>query len=152
MEEREEGKKGRVEIVVSSLFLSHDLSFLSLTHTISLMPRVSVKFEGGRFLHQVYIRWFVLSRAYTLAAPTISLFTLLSSIYSCFRRLDSKTYLPEQRFSLSVFLCPCVHTYEQNPNAPSPLGQMAPNDGIPGGPMGPGFFPVSLQTSSIRTS
>lgn len=27
--------------------------------------------------------------------------------------------------------------------APSPLGQIPPNEGMPGGPMGPGFFPVS---------
>ncbi|KAE8752384.1 hypothetical protein FOCC_FOCC000856 [Frankliniella occidentalis] len=27
--------------------------------------------------------------------------------------------------------------------APSPLGQMPPNDGMPGGPMPPGFFPFS---------
>lgn len=26
--------------------------------------------------------------------------------------------------------------------APSPLGQMPPNDGMPGGPIPPGFFPV----------
>ena len=32
----------------------------------------------------------------------------------------------------------------QNPSAPSPLGQMPPNDGMPGGPMPPGFFPVSI--------
>lgn len=32
----------------------------------------------------------------------------------------------------------------QNPTAPSPLGQIPPNDGMPGGPMAPaGFFPVS---------
>jgi hypothetical protein len=30
--------------------------------------------------------------------------------------------------------------------APSPLGQMPPNDGLPGGPMPPGFFPVSTDT------
>lgn len=34
--------------------------------------------------------------------------------------------------------------YFQNAGpAPSPLGQMPPNDGMPGGPMPPGFFPVS---------
>lgn len=27
--------------------------------------------------------------------------------------------------------------------APSPLGQMPPNDGMPGGPIPPGFFQVS---------
>lgn len=33
----------------------------------------------------------------------------------------------------------------QNPSAPSPLGQMPPNDGMPGGPMPPaGFFPVRI--------
>ena len=33
----------------------------------------------------------------------------------------------------------------QNPPAPSPLaGQMPPQDGMPGGPMPPGLFPVSL--------
>lgn len=32
----------------------------------------------------------------------------------------------------------------QNPTAPSPLNQMPPNDGIPGGPMPPSsFFAVS---------
>ncbi|GIX95257.1 hypothetical protein CEXT_525881 [Caerostris extrusa] len=31
-----------------------------------------------------------------------------------------------------------------NPTAPSPLGQIPPNDGMPGGPMAPaGFFPNS---------
>lgn len=30
--------------------------------------------------------------------------------------------------------------------APSPLGQMPPNDGMPGGQMPPGFFPVSYLT------
>ncbi|XP_022240814.1 single-stranded DNA-binding protein 3-like isoform X4 [Limulus polyphemus] len=32
-----------------------------------------------------------------------------------------------------------------NPSAPSPLGQMPPNEGMPGGPIGPGgFFPVFM--------
>ncbi|GBN73858.1 hypothetical protein AVEN_266996-1, partial [Araneus ventricosus] len=32
----------------------------------------------------------------------------------------------------------------KNPTAPSPLGQIPPNDGMPGGPMAPaGFFPNS---------
>lgn len=31
----------------------------------------------------------------------------------------------------------------QNAAAPSPLGQMNPQDGMSGGPMPPGFFPVS---------
>ncbi|XP_022243739.1 single-stranded DNA-binding protein 3-like isoform X2 [Limulus polyphemus] len=35
-----------------------------------------------------------------------------------------------------------VNGIAHNTTAPSPLGQMAPNEGIPGGPMGPaGFFP-----------
>lgn len=35
--------------------------------------------------------------------------------------------------------------------APSPLGQMPPNDGIPGGPgMPPGFFPVSKLRSTVE--
>lgn len=34
-------------------------------------------------------------------------------------------------------------TYFQNTGpAPSPLGQMPPTDGMPGGPIPPGFFPV----------
>lgn len=28
--------------------------------------------------------------------------------------------------------------------APSPLGQMPPADGMPSGPLPPGFFPVSI--------
>lgn len=32
--------------------------------------------------------------------------------------------------------------------AQSPLGQIPPNDGMPGGPMPPGFFPVSCSISS----
>lgn len=37
--------------------------------------------------------------------------------------------------------------YLQNAGpAPSPIGQMAPNDGMPGGPMPPTFFPVSFYT------
>lgn len=28
--------------------------------------------------------------------------------------------------------------------APSPIGQLPPNEGMPGGPMGPSFFPVSF--------
>lgn len=31
----------------------------------------------------------------------------------------------------------------QNAAAPSPLGQMNPQNGMSGGPMPPGFFPVS---------
>lgn len=35
--------------------------------------------------------------------------------------------------------------YLQNAGpAPSPIGQMPPNDGMPGGPMPPAFFPVSF--------
>ena len=36
----------------------------------------------------------------------------------------------------------------QNPAAQSPLGQMPPQDGMPGGPIPPGFFPVSIFFSS----
>lgn len=36
-----------------------------------------------------------------------------------------------------------VNGIAHNPNAPSPLGQMPPNDGMAGGPMPPGFFPNS---------
>ena len=42
----------------------------------------------------------------------------------------------------------------QNAAAPSPLGQMPPQDGMPGGPMpgGPGgFFPVSVTSTSTNT-
>ncbi|XP_059488420.1 single-stranded DNA-binding protein 3 isoform X4 [Neocloeon triangulifer] len=35
--------------------------------------------------------------------------------------------------------------------APSPLGQMPPNDGMPGGPMPPGFFPNSTMRPSPPT-
>jgi hypothetical protein len=35
--------------------------------------------------------------------------------------------------------------------APSPLGQMPPNDGMPGGPMPPGFFPVSTLLVYLNT-
>ncbi|KAF3425177.1 hypothetical protein E2986_12296 [Frieseomelitta varia] len=28
--------------------------------------------------------------------------------------------------------------------APSPIGQMPPNDGMPGGPMPPAFFPITF--------
>ncbi|KAJ9581925.1 hypothetical protein L9F63_003745, partial [Diploptera punctata] len=35
--------------------------------------------------------------------------------------------------------------------APSPLGQMPPNDGLPGGPMPPGFFPNSTMRPSPPT-
>ncbi|XP_076353374.1 single-stranded DNA-binding protein 3-like isoform X34 [Tachypleus tridentatus] len=35
--------------------------------------------------------------------------------------------------------------HDYNPSAPSPLGQMPPNEGMPGGPIGPGgFFPVFM--------
>lgn len=38
-----------------------------------------------------------------------------------------------------------LYLFIQNSNAPSPLGQMPPSDGMPGGPMPPaGFFPVSV--------
>lgn len=43
-----------------------------------------------------------------------------------------------------------VHPYNmlcvlQNPSAPSPIGQMPNQDGMPGAPgMPPGFFPVSI--------
>lgn len=34
---------------------------------------------------------------------------------------------------------------EQNAGpAPSPIGQLPPNEGMPGGPMTPNFFPVSF--------
>jgi hypothetical protein len=36
----------------------------------------------------------------------------------------------------------------QNAAAPSPLGQMTPQDGMPGGPMPPGFFPVSTEKNA----
>lgn len=36
--------------------------------------------------------------------------------------------------------------------APSPLGQIPPNEGMPGGPMGPGFFPVSTFDVNWRLS
>ena len=50
--------------------------------------------------------------------------------------ISSKTCLPWSDI-VSVFSF-------QNPSAPSPLGQMPPQDGMPGGPgMPPGFFPVS---------
>ena len=41
----------------------------------------------------------------------------------------------------------------QNAAAPSPLGQMPPQDGMPGGPMpgGPGFFPVST-VCAVKTA
>jgi hypothetical protein len=35
--------------------------------------------------------------------------------------------------------------------APSPLGQMPPADGMPGGPIPPGFFPVNNTTLKIIT-
>lgn len=35
--------------------------------------------------------------------------------------------------------------------APSPIGQMPPNDGMPGGPMPPAFFPVSVFTYFISS-
>ncbi|XP_076353376.1 single-stranded DNA-binding protein 3-like isoform X36 [Tachypleus tridentatus] len=38
-----------------------------------------------------------------------------------------------------------VNGMAHNPSAPSPLGQMPPNEGMPGGPIGPGgFFPVFM--------
>ena len=42
----------------------------------------------------------------------------------------------------------------QNAAAPSPLGSMPPQDGMPGGPMpgGPGFFPVSSPPLYSRVS
>ncbi|GFQ99640.1 uncharacterized protein TNCT_255471 [Trichonephila clavata] len=37
-----------------------------------------------------------------------------------------------------------IYKIRKNPTAPSPLGQIPPNDGMPGGPMAPaGFFPNS---------
>ena len=36
--------------------------------------------------------------------------------------------------------------------APSPLGQMPPNDGLPGGPMPPGFFPVSTSLVGVDSA
>ena len=40
--------------------------------------------------------------------------------------------------------------YLQSAAAPSPaLGQMPPNDGMPGGPMPPGFFQVTMTTNHL---
>lgn len=64
---------------------------------------------------------------------------------SCFERTTYKLFLTFIFFcQLFIHFCPpTTGQYEQNPNAPSPLGQMPPNDGMAGGPMPPGFFPVS---------
>lgn len=47
-------------------------------------------------------------------------------------------------FSNKLKLNAFFYFYYQNAGAaPSPLGQLPPNDGMPGGPMAPTFFPVS---------
>lgn len=33
--------------------------------------------------------------------------------------------------------------------APSPIGQLPPNEGMPGGPMAPNFFPVSTPFDNV---
>lgn len=38
----------------------------------------------------------------------------------------------------------CFSSIKKNAGpAPSPIGQLPPNEGMPGGPMAPNFFPVS---------
>ena len=48
-------------------------------------------------------------------------------------------------YVLNVSIClVCIFVFQNAGPAPSPLGQMPPNDGMgPGGPIPPGFFPVS---------
>lgn len=64
-----------------------------------------------------------------------------ASLNSCQRTLG-RIRCPMTSHIFTFTDCPFFVSL-QNAAAPSPLGQMNPQDGMPGGPMPPGFFPVS---------
>lgn len=98
--------------------------------------------------------WWQIISARRLSLP-LSLSLLLFPAFYCFNTLliVRQSCVSNLRAHVFFFSSLSLFSYQSAAAAPSPvMGNMPPNDGMPGGPMPPGFFQVRDTTFSPASS